>query len=366
MANRNDVIIWDADIYGAPDDYDLQTLAKAQTLIQQPSAEASKKLLTFAHDVEQQGKSNDLPPVIARYLTNFEARVKTANTAAYCFNLPEYNWHTLVKILLKSAQKHGLVLLGEELVLLLLPNGLITPQHSENYWLPILEAPKRKDTFPETLSEFYELLKTRVEELLGEHGFVLDTDNIIEEDEEFFIKYIRYIHSGHHEISFECNVGDGEFKLDYRFRLIEKNMMKIVIMSDFQYAMNGGGGVSLNVANILPPRKSWFTINNWDSFEELLLILKQTALKWSDATLDIKGMDALLNGDVDSRVRQEIHQFRYMPYALIVARLANNHNFEELTTSLLLSAKSWPANIKSYDAWPKLVKYLREEVKPLV
>jgi hypothetical protein len=363
MANRHDVIIWDADVYGAPDDYDLQTLAKAQTLIQQPAAEASKKLLAFARDVEQQSKSNDLPPIIARYLTNFEARVKTANTAAYCFNLPEYNWHSLVKILLKSAQKYGLVLLGEELVLLLLPNGLITPQHTENYWIPILEAPKRKDTFPEMLSEFYELFKTRVEELLSNHGFVLEEDDFIEDENEFYLDYIRQTPSGYHRITFGCEGGDGDFTLRHNFfQLHEEHMVKIAMQSDFQYSMRLGGGILLMIASVLG--KSAFEVNNWESLEELLLIFKNSALKWSDSAQDIKGIDALLNGDFDSRVRQKVHQFTAMPYALIIARLANNPNFEELVVSLGES-KSWPP-VKSDDAWPKLVQYLRDEIKPLV
>ena len=50
MANRNDLIIWDAEIYGAPDDYNAQSLQKAHLLTEQP-AEPSKKLLAFARDI---------------------------------------------------------------------------------------------------------------------------------------------------------------------------------------------------------------------------------------------------------------------------------------------------------------------------
>jgi hypothetical protein len=56
----------------------------------------------------------------------------------------------------------------------------------------------------------------------------------------------------------------------------------------------------------------------------------------------------------------------YTPRCLIVARLANNPHFEELAVTLA-NPRSPGAN---YDAlpteWPKLVKYLREEVQPLV
>jgi hypothetical protein len=153
------------------------------------------------------------------------------------------------------------------------------------------------------------------------------------------------------------------------FRLVENNMIKIITLSDFVYPTDEGGG--LDIANIMNPMESMFTVNNWDSFERLLLSLKQTAFKWSNSALNIKGMDALLNGDIDKRVKKSVHQKWFMPCALIVARLANNPDFEDLVVSLGqfgVGGRSWPAGTKTIPsiAWPKLVKYLREEVKPLV
>jgi hypothetical protein len=182
MSNRNDLIIWDADVYGAPDDYNAQSLHLARLLAEQ-AAEPSKKLLAFARDIEQQIKSKNFPPAIARYLTNFEVKVKASNTAAYCLNLPEYNWYSLIKIVLKIAKKHGLILLGEELVLVLLANGSITPPQSEEYWLQALDERKRKNDFPETLDEFHDLLTERMGALLATHDFILDTNTVEDNDE---------------------------------------------------------------------------------------------------------------------------------------------------------------------------------------
>lgn len=80
----------------------------------------------------------------------------------------------------------------------------------------------------------------------------------------------------------------------------------------------------------------------------------------------------MLNGDIDERVRNSVHTRYDMPYALIIARLANNPNFEKLAIDLGKygkdSGKFWGKF--SYSevaiAWPKLVQYLRDEVKPLV
>ncbi len=59
----------------------------------------------------------------------------------------------------------------------------------------------------------------------------------------------------------------------------------------------------------------------------------------------------------------------YMPHCLIIARLANNPNFEKLATELgsygAQSNRSWGAHAPNQiTEWPKLVQYLREEINP--
>jgi hypothetical protein len=256
MANRNDLIIWDAEIYGEPDDYNAQSLHKARLLTEQP-AEPSKKLLAFARDIEQQSKSKNIPQTLARYLTNFEAKVKASNTAAYCFNLPEYNWYSLVKILLKTAIKHGLVLLSEELVLVLLADGSIVPDHSEEYWLQALDEKKRKNDFPETLDEFHNLLTERMGALLAKHDFILDR-NTVEDNDSVYMEYIRKISSVYHKISFDFQGGDSQFKLVSYFRLAENTMIEIAKKSDFQYSMVGGGWGFVKAGQYRSKRKLFY------------------------------------------------------------------------------------------------------------
>jgi|GEM_PF-2343637 len=363
MANRHDVIIWDADVYGAPDGFTEYTYEKVYALIKQP-AKPSKKLLAFAHDVEKYSQSNDVPPVVAQYFVGFEGDIKAEGMAAYCFNLPEYNWQHIVKILLKEAIKHGLALFDEQIILVLLPNGTILPENSRKSWLQILSATKQENAFPETVTEFYTLVKTRIGALFAEHGFVLDRDELSEYGEEFYINYMRQISSGNHTISFSCRGGDSHFEFTSYLKLTEDTMAKIGHKSDFQY--HGDGGILLNIPSLIM-NKSRFSIDSWESYEQFKTILKRSALTWSDTALDIKGLDALLNGNIDNRVKQSVHRLTYMPYALIVARLADNPHFEELAINLgrwgVSSNTSWPAGIKSpiEIAWPKLVQYLREE-----
>lgn len=370
MANRHTAIIWDADVYGTPKDYDANTLEQAEALASQ-EATPSAKLLAFARDVEIYSQNKVLDPIVLRYLRNFEKKVIAANTAAFCIELPEYQWRSLLKILIEVAQKHKLVLFDEQLVLLLLPDGSILPPHTARSWQDTLEELENESGFPQTMSEFHKLITTQIGGLLSEHCFVLSTDNTNTKD-GIILEYIRKTPSGFHQISIYSEGGDGEFQIESFLNLVEDNMTSISRQSDFQYPIIGDGGVLLDIPMLLTRRHTFFRIMDWEDFEDLLLKLRQSSLRWSDAAQDIKGIDALFNGDVDEVVRESVHRRLYMPYALIAARLAGNPNFEELALNLGIygkdSGKFW--GMFNYDTvsvgWPKLVKYLREEVKPLV
>lgn len=80
----------------------------------------------------------------------------------------------------------------------------------------------------------------------------------------------------------------------------------------------------------------------------------------------IKGLDQLVNGEIDPRYRDYLHNDAFKPQCLIVARLAGNPNFEALVTSLEEKPGRFGNAMVWNEEWPKLVKYLREEVKPIV
>ena len=80
---------------------------------------------------------------------------------------------------------------------------------------------------------------------------------------------------------------------------------------------------------------------------------------------NIQGLDKLLNGDFNPRFKEKSqNRGVYTPRCLIVARLANNPNFDELAVNL--ANPLWPgANRAAITTeWPKLVQYLREDINP--
>ena len=222
--------------------------------------------------------------------------------------------------------------------------------------------------FPITLEQFHELFTMKIEKLLIEHGFIVIKNSFA--GGGFGARYEKNIHKGKFFLAIVCEKKNG-FMLGVIFRIIEDNMIAIAKKSDFQYSMENGGGIFLSFDGVLQ-LKERLCINNHKTFEEFVVLLKQSILKWSDAVKDIKSIDALINGDIDKAIKNHVHSSVYAPFALIAARLAENPNFDELAVSLGTygagSGRAWGKFNYAEVAvgWPKLVKYLREEVKPLV
>lgn len=173
---------------------------------------------------------------------------------------------------------------------------------------------------------------------------------------------------GKHQISIGCNGNYGVFKIKVYLSIIDENAISICQKSGFNYST----GILLNIPLLLLEDDDSYQITNNQSLNELLNVIQNTVIYWSNSALNIKGVDNFLNGDIDERVTKEMHRHLYMPYCLIAARLANNRNFEELAINLGKygkdSGKFWGKFNYSEVAvaWPKLVQYLRDELKPLI
>jgi len=238
------------------------------------------------------------------------------------------------------------------------PEGFLT--QLKNDILPNSEG------FPTTKEPFRELLAAKVGDLVSEYGFV--QTEAYENSGRFIVRYSKDINMGKLTISIFCeDVHNDNCVSEIRLHIIEDNMVAIAQKVNFSSNLKCDRGFVLiyNSKNIY--------ISNWTTLNKLFSIIEDTALLWSDGIEDIKGIDALLNGSkVDAELKQESYPYLYDFYALITARLVNNPNFEELAVSLGTyddeSSQKWgKSNIDTMrKLWPKLVKYLREEVKPLV
>jgi hypothetical protein len=246
--------------------------------------------------------------------------------------------------------------------------GAELPAHFVCGNLERLIDPNNQKGFPTILVQFADLVQNQVKALFIEHGFVLIEETNVGGNRGLI--YDKAIKMGRLSLLMGFEEKRGAFKISINYRVIEDNMIAIAQQSDFSYA-TVQNGLFLYLNGVLNPKEQIW-IHNWTTFEALLHLLKETVLKWSDTIDDINGIDALLNGDTNKAIKNNIHSSCYTPFALIAARLAGNPNFDELAVSLGTygagSGRAWGkfSHSEVAIAWPKLVKNLREEVKPLV
>lgn len=361
MVNHRYIYIWDANIYGIKRDFN-PTVKKARALAQQ-KAEPSASLLRFADTAYSRSDLKKLDPAVVHYLQHLEERIISSKTAAFMVALHEHEPHgqSLLNILMIAAIKSGLVLCDEVAELVILSDGSIWSTDEQ-----LIARLKESTKFPATLKQYYRLLQKDVGNLLMQHGFLADKQESWS-DHEFYVRYNKAIKMGKLSLFIGFERKKECFEPYLHFEIIEEHMVAIAQKSDFDLRE----GLSLNVFPILNINSDEFCIDGWKKFEELLSLLEDSVLRWSDAITDIKGIDTLLNGDADEAVKNEVSSHLYTPYALIAARLAGNPNFEELALDLGAygpdSGRNWGMFGYSEIAvgWPKLVNYLREEIKPL-
>lgn len=222
--------------------------------------------------------------------------------------------------------------------------------------------------FPTNLTRFHELYKTIIEESLNRHGFAVIDKSYASDN--FGTTYEKEFNNGKFFLAINCEKKN-DFIIAINFNIIEQDIIKIAKKTEFKYSMQNGGGIFFNLNGVLQ-LKELICINSHQKLEELSILLQTSILKWSDAIYDINSIDALINGEADETIKKYVHNSVYTPYALIAARLANNPDFDELAVSLGTygagSGRAWGkfSHAQVAEAWPKLVQYLRDEVKPLV
>jgi hypothetical protein len=266
--------------------------------------------------------------------------------ATESYNAASIQWEYLVNYL-----RHELKPIQQS------PEGFLTQLQNDLF--------PNSEGFPTTKEPFRELLAAKVGDLVSEYGFVQAES--VENSGRFIMRYCKTINMGKLMLSVFCeDVHNDNFISQIRLNIKEDNMIAIAKKANFSADVEWDSGIVL----ISKPKNLY--IYNWTTLNELLSIIKEIALIWLDGVDNIKGIDALLNGGkVDTAAKTDSYGYFYDFYALITARLVNNPNFEELAVSLsnyvaISGNRFGQLNDTLQKTWPKLVQYLRDEVKPLV
>jgi hypothetical protein len=150
MANRHDVIIWDAEVYGLPTSFD-EALNMAETLSEQSVSVISEKVLAFAKNIEKIAKKNVKEESYWQRYTELAKDIKQKSTTAYVIAMPESVGSDFVlKQVVEAAVKHQLVACDEEIATIFLPNDEFLPPSQENWWWAFVDH-LENDDFPKNV-----------------------------------------------------------------------------------------------------------------------------------------------------------------------------------------------------------------------
>ena len=358
------VYLWDSEVHGLPATAE-QALSVLEGIRKSQQATHSKNLRLLAQDIQNFVRASGVDELMEDY-GDFAI---TFNEVArfMAIDVDRDGGTDLLRFLVKVAPKHHVIVLSAEPLTLFLPNGMLLPLDMRSVWEEIYEdIEEAASPFPRTKGAFKREFDRRFLEMLSKHrtfdkGFT-PKKGIVGGDSCFFSDlfdgcrlYISSLVSGD-EGEFSVNVYVSvsldcvqDIMNDFKF-ILPQLVFEIGLFSDIF------GGHDKNKVGYL---------SSIGMIDDCICTAVNAIFPIFEKVSSIKDLDGIINNDRNI-FSECIHDYIYMPQCLVLARLADNKDFDNLSLKLF-HAKKWYANSKFKDKeWPRLVKYLREEVKPLV
>lgn len=359
--NGHYVFAWDARRHGLPKDYAAAS-AMAKELYDKQDGEPGEGLPLFADAVDSYLREYGDEDCLEQFLWDLPKRARSNGRAAMRIEMPYEDWeHILVKMV-EEAARHQVVLVDEEMVMVFLPDGKVLPAARKKAWQGMCAAWRQDAEFPKSKGQFKKWFEPQFLMVLGKYGEFkrkkmtwlgesTSYNGLISDDVVLYTDFNIDGSDGNYDVDVWLSVSQPAVSaVSHKFKFI---FPEIVFWGKIFSEIIGGPYEGRRVSNIEDAK---LMLRDLEGFLSRVLPL----------CLGVKTLDMLLNGDADIRFRDHFHNMIHMPQCLIVARLAGNPNFEELVVKLG-STDGWYANGEYKESeWPKLVEYLRNEVKPIV
>ncbi len=333
------VYVWDPQPFGVePTTYEevSETFKKIIVSVQNSP---SQRILAFAKQV--QDKIVEIDPEDELLKTNFghyENEIKEHKKAVLSIELPTEYIIEVLRVLVQAAHEQRLVIFDDHMGMIFLPNGHILPESKAEIWKGALREVASTD-FPRTKAAFKKWFHPLFENMLAKHEFIKNS-----KDTNGNSKYIRHTPLGDQHILIEYQGYGGGFAPGVCFYMDCASVSDIYYRFDF---VKYSKVFSMSFSDFFP---------NWSVFEEevtsynlaleRLNSMDSLIFPLLDSVLNIRGLDNLMNGDVNPLFKEKMHGSFYSPHCLIIARLAGNSNFEELAKkfeAFSLEGRDWNA-----------------------
>ena len=371
------IYVWDATNHGQPQSFDA-AITTFQKLITDIPEQPTSAMLAFAQriqDLIRFGSNTD--EELLRLYGNFVDKVKQHPFALLAVELPSNDYIPVMRMIVETAIALQLVAYDDQQGLVFLPSGNIFPESRAEIWLGALAYLDSNKDFPKNIKDFEAYVKPMLEEMMAKHGFIekhipkQKYDSKAQAVVEVQVPiYSKLIPLGECYISLSYAKGRHGYgipaSLHIKYEPVDVIYNKFDFVNTYSYSAFHIQLLIVLLAEKDMPNKS-FEMSSHRDILDRLAIMEKTIFPFFETLHDLKSLDNLLNGNVNLRFKEAMQGSGvYAPRCLIVARLANNPHFEELAVTL--AKPRFPG--ANYDAipieWPKLVKYLKEEVKPLV
>jgi len=388
MANRNVIYIWDPQYKILPQNYKqaLEMAEKYAKVLDEPS----DRLKRFAQEMAKYADAHqdELEEDVFDFLDSINYAVKEQTTIALILDLPDDNWEQALEITAEKATAKGLIVVAPELICAFLPHGKTLPPEYIRKWIASRldnqadsdRNDKEVDTvtldnssqnftpeiteknLPKTLKQYKKWAEERFTEELSVFNFQYtqndlraysDADSIFVRNVDIGQQYIIFTYHGKYpffsqEICFAIiSTIDSEIYYRFHFSEVDSEYMfhfPLYRVDEFNNRKIGNVGVN--------------------EIKETMLFLKRFVIDLLDVAVNLKGLDTLMNGDVNPLFKDKVHK-AYTPHRLIISRLADNPQFEQLTRDLKqFTRDAGRNNLPMLEQWDNLVKYLREDINP--
>lgn len=316
---------------------------------------AMRAFIQEFHDYVDNNKQDIEDPVFLGSCENFTQDYQHYNRVVLVIDLPYENWQ---KILIKAvdiAQKYGLGLFFNELLIAFVAKGVICPKDKKRFWTGFKNYYLQDNlVFARTVSEFKKLTHPIIEAILLKNNFTFLASEF--EGESPFYK--RNIDNGFQMLCFGYGYRNGEFcisiSLEFNFDAVDLVIRKtdpntrrtgLIIYNMFTFLQDMHLGSSNGIKNKEDQEQAIYLIED----KIINMICNHTRNIYD---FDKFLRDALENGALKNQEHRHINHF----ICLIVAKLAENPNYQQLTIDL----KSYirPPNKYENARWDELVQYL--------
>lgn len=371
------IYIWDATNHGQPQSFDA-AITTFQKLITDIPEQPTSAMFAFAQriqDLIRFGSNTD--EELLRLYDNFVDKVKQHPFALLAVELPSNDYIPIMRMIVDTATALQLVAYDDQQGLVFLPSGNIFPESRAKIWLGTLAYLDSNKGFPKNVKAFEAYVKPMLEEMMAKHGFIEKHIPMRQYDSESrtMVEVQIPIYSKSIPIG-ECYVSWSYAKGRYGYGIPASLHIKYepvdVIYNNFGFFKSSSYATfDVELLNDLLERKDMpnksFEMNSHQDILDRLTLMEKTIFPFFSTLHDLKSLDNLVNGNVNSRFTSAMQgRGVYAPRCLILARLANNPHFEELAVALATPRSPGANRAAITTEWPKLVKYLKEEVKPLV